>query len=386
MQVFKVYFKIIKNNLSEILIYLAVFLLLAILLTSLNTANQAEGFTQTKCKIAFINNDKNTALTEGLKNYLYKNSQIVDIKDDKKLLSDALFYREIEYIVKVPAGFCEAFKNGKEARLEIIKVPESISSVYMDNMINKYLNTAKLYLNNMNNISEEELISYIEQDLSEQANISLLNEKTAQSKNYLYYFNYSAYSIPAMLILGVCCVMMVFNKTDLKRRNLCSPVKSKNINIQLILGNLTFAFAAWFIVSAASIIIYKKDMFTVSGLLFLLNSLVFTLSVLSISFLISNIIKSRTAMSAAANVVALGSSFISGVFVPQSMLGEKVLNIASFTPTYWYIKTNNIVAGLTEFNMRYLSVVFRNIFIIFVFALAILAITLVIMKQRKTAA
>jgi ABC-2 type transport system permease protein len=154
--------------------------------------------------------------------------------------------------------------------------------------------------------------------------------------------------------------------------------------MQLILGNFVFALAVWLIVAVTSIILFKKEMFTTSGALFFLNSLIFTLSMLSISFLISNLIKSRPAMSAAANVVALGSSFISGVFIPQSMLGEKVLNIASFTPTYWYVKANNITASLSEYNINTLAPVFKSMLIVFAFAVAMLAITLVLTKQRKT--
>lgn len=384
MQVFKVFFKIIKRNFGEILLYLIIFLILAVVLSSVNTGSQYSGFNQTKSRIVFINNDENSAIVDGLEDYLAKNAVIVDMKDDSRTLQDALFYRDIEYIVKVPMGFSEKFYKGSDAKLEITKIPDSISGVYMDNMIDKYLNTARIYVNNMKNISDEELISYIQKDLSQTANVNLSSANTVKEKDFSYYYNYSAYSLSAILILGVCSVMLVFNKLDLKRRNLCSPVKGRSINLQLILGNLVFAFGAWFIVVIVSMLLYKKDMFTLNGILMILNSFIFTIATLSISFLISNIIKSRPAMSAAANVVALGSSFISGVFVPQYLLSAKVLTIASFTPTYWYVKANIIISSLAQFNAQSLKPVFTNMLIVFAFAVAVLAITLVVMKQRKT--
>ncbi|NMC55883.1 MAG: ABC transporter permease [Eubacteriaceae bacterium] len=384
MQVFKVFFKLIKRNFGEILLYLIIFLILAVVLSSVNTGSQYSGFNQTKSRIVFINNDENSAIVDGLEDYLAKNAVIVDMKDDSRTLQDALFYRDIEYIVKVPMGFSEKFYKGSDAKLEITKIPDSISGVYMDNMIDKYLNTARIYVNNMKNISDEELISYIQKDLSQTANVNLSSANTVKEKDFSYYYNYSAYSLSAILILGVCSVMLVFNKLDLKRRNLCSPVKGRSINLQLILGNLVFAFGAWFIVVIVSMLLYKKDMFTLNGILMILNSFIFTIATLSISFLISNIIKSRPAMSAAANVVALGSSFISGVFVPQYLLSAKVLTIASFTPTYWYVKANIIISSLSQFNAQSLKPVFTNMLIVFAFAVAVLAITLVVMKQRKT--
>jgi ABC-2 type transport system permease protein len=185
------------------------------------------------------------------------------------------------------------------------------------------------------------------------------------------------------MILGVCAVMLVFNNSDLKRRNLCSPVKIRNINMQLVLGNLSFALLTWFIMIVTSIIIYNKYMFTLNGLLFLLNSFIFTTAALSISFLLANLIKSRGAMSAVANVVSLGSSFIGGGFVPQELMGKTVLNIASFTPTYWYIKANNIIADTVDYNMEALMPVFYSMLIVFAFAAATLAVTLVVIKQKR---
>ncbi len=384
MQVFKVFFRIIKKNLGELSVYMIIFLVLAVLLSSINTGSQYNEFAQTKSKIAFINNDKTSALTDGLRDYLNENAIIADIKNDERTLQDALFYRDIEYIVKVPSGFSDKFYNGEKAEIEITKVPDSISGVYMDNMVEKYLNTARIYINNMKNISGEKLTQYIQKDLSKTANVNLSAADAVQTKKYLYYYNYAAYSLSAILILGVCIVMFVFNKLDIKRRNLCSPLKNSSINMQLILGNLTLSLGAWLIIVITSIIIYRKDMFTISGGLFILNLLVFTIAMLSISFLISNIVKSRPATSAAANVVALGSSFIGGVFVPQYLLGAKVLTIASFTPTYWYVKSNNIISSLAVYNAQTLKPVFTNMLIVFAFAVAVLAITLVVMKQRKT--
>lgn len=384
MQVFKVFFKIIKKNLGELSVYMMIFLILAVVLSSINTGSQYTEFAQTKSKIAFVNYDENSVLAKGLRDYLNENAIIVDLKDDSKTLQDALFYRDIEYIVKIPKGFSEKFYNGEKAKIEITKVPDSISGVYMDNMIEKYLNTARIYVNNMKNISDDKLISNIQKDLSKAAEVNLSSTNTVKGNNFSYYYNYSAYSLSAILILGVCSVMLVFNKLDLKRRNLCSPIKNRSINLQLVFGNLVFAFGAWLIVVIVSAMLYKKDMFTISGMLMALNSFIFTIATLSISFLISNIVKSRPAMSAAANVVALGSSFISGVFVPQSLLGDKVLTIASFTPTYWYVKANNIISSLTQYDTQTLKPVFTNMLIVFTFAAAVLAIALVIMKQRKT--
>lgn len=388
MQVYKAIFKVIYKNLSQMMIYLVIFLFFTILLSSTYTNPLNTNFTETKINVAFINHDKDSVFMEGLKNYLSRSANLINIPDDTQKLQDALFFRQVEYIVKVPQGFTEGLFSGKVVQLEKTTLPSSTSSIYMDIIINKYLNTAKIYMSNMKNISEEQLINYIDKDLSQKTEVKLRSSEnqTSRIEKVGYFFNYLAYSLFAILILGVCTIMIVFNDTDLKKRNLSSPVKLKSMNMQMILGNLSFAVLTWFIMIFTSFIMYGSYMLTANGLLLLLNSFIFTLAALSISFLIGNIIKSRGAMSAAANVFSLGSCFISGVFVPQFLLGKTVLTIASFTPTYWFVKANNAIINIVNFKMENLEPIFTNMLIVLGFAVAVLAVTLVVIKQKRMSA
>lgn len=385
MQVYKAFFKIILKNLNQIMIYVVVFVSLAIALANTNGNPGNSNFTETKINIAFINYDTNSKIVEGLRDYLSKNTNIVDMTDDTQKLQDALFFRQVEYIVKVPKGFTEGLSRGEAIQLEKTTVPNSTSAIYVDSTINKYLNTAKTYMGSMSNLSQEQLISYIDKDMAQKTQVKMNTSEDENSKNErrAYYFNYMAYSLFSVLILGVCSVMIVFNNTDLKKRNLCSPVKLKNMNLQMILGNFSYAVFAWFIMIFTGIVMYGSYLFTARGLLLLLNSFIFTLAALSISFLIGNVIKSKNAMSAAANVFSLGTCFISGVFVPQAFLGKTVLRVASFTPNYWYVKSNNSIANMVNFNMENLAPIFLNMLIVIGFAVAVLAVTLVVIKQKR---
>lgn len=385
MQVYKAFFKIILKNLNQIMIYIVVFISLAITLANTNSKPVNTSFTDTKINVAFINNDTDSVFVKGFKSYLGNNVNFVDIPDETQKLQDALFFRQAEYIVRVPKGFTEGILKGNTVQLEKTIVPGSTSSIYIDSIINKYLNTAKLYTESMENLSQEQLVSYINKDLALKTDVNLKTSADESSNNEkrAYYFNYMAYALFSVLILGVSSVMIVFNNTDLKKRNLCSPIKLRSMNFQMILGNLSFAVITWLIMILASFIMYRGYMFSAKGLLFLLNSLIFTCAALSISYLIGNIIKSKTAMSAAANVVSLGSCFISGVFVPQALLGKNVLRIASFTPNYWYVKSNNSIVNMTNFDMQNLAPIFLNMLVIIGFAVALLAVTLVVIKQRR---
>lgn len=385
MQVYKAFFKVIKKNRGLLLIYLVVFMVLALLLTNTYNPPQDTDFSKVKVNIAFINDDNDSLLVAGLKTYLSENANLVDLPDEPQKLQDALFFRQVEYILRVPDGFTEAMLSGREVQLEKTIVPDSTSNVYMDLLINKYLNTAQTYITYMPGLSQAELTQYLDKDLAEQSQVTMISNgsHSANAEKSGYYFNYLSYSMFAILILGVCSVMLVFNNTDLKRRNLCSPIRSANMNFQMILGNLSFAILTWLVLISASFVMYGSFMFTANGLLLLLNSFVFTLAALSISYLIANLVKSRGAMSAVSNVFALGTSFISGVFVPQELLGANVLTIASFTPTYWYIKANNEIAAAVSFNANNLQSIFTSMVLVLAFGVAMLGVTLVLIKQRR---
>lgn len=385
MQVYKAFFKVILKNLSQLIIYVVVFLVLALILTNTYTPPASTDFTASKINIVFINDDEPSVLVDGLKNYLGKTATLVDIPNDTQKLQDALFFRKAEYILRVPNGFAKNLLAGKETSVEKTIIPDSTSSIYMDLLINKYLNTAKAYTAYTENIRPEDLVRFIDHDLSEHAETIMTNQgiQSGAAEKSGYYFNYLAYSLFAILILGVCSVMIVFNDPDLKKRNQSSPLKASNMNFQMVLGNISFAVLTWLIMIIPSFVMYGNYMLTPNGLLLLLNAFVFTIAALSISYLFGNIVKSRGAMSAIANVFSLGTCFISGVFVPQSLLGANVLTIASFTPTYWYVKANNEISTAVSFNAESLTSIFTSMLLVLTFGIAVFAVTLVIIKQKR---
>lgn len=386
MQVYKAYFKIIKKNIGQLSIYLIIFLLFAIIFGKVSTSPKDTDFESTKVNISIINKDENSKLISGLTDYLKENANIVDVGTSKEDLQDALFFREAEYIITIPKGFTkEILKGNKDINIEKTVIPNSTSEIYMDNLINRYLNTVKMYTSTIDNISQAKLVSNVNKDLSHTTDVKIKTYDNDYSNNAscANYYNFFAYSMFAVLILGISLVMISFNNKDLKRRNLASSLSMKNMNIQMVFANITYAVVVWFVMIIASFIMFKNYMFTINGLLSLLNSFVFTLAALSISILISNLVTSRNALSAVVNVIALGSCFISGVFVPQQYLGDTVLSIAKFNPTYWYVKANDDIAILVNYSNENMRPIFMSMIIVLGFALAVYAVTLVVIKQKR---
>ena len=385
MQVFKVYFKIIKANMKQISIYLAVFLVVAFAYSMSIKPKGEENFSQTKTNIAFINLGENTALTQGFKEYLSKYVNFIEIENKQDKLQDALFFRDVEYILTIPKDFTKDFLQGKPVEVEKTIVPNSTTRMYVDMAVNKYLNLARVYVNNLPGITEENLVKAVAKGVTSEAQVQLKTFGAKKQNNAfaVSYFNYLAYSLYAILILGVSSTLMVFNDKNINRRNLCSPMKNRTFNLQMIMANLIFALVSYVALVSLGFIINRENMMSFNGLLLCINALVFTIAALSISYLVGLLIKGRSAQSSMANVLSLGFSFLSGVFVPQEFLSDKVLTIASFNPTYWYVKANNAIGTLSSFSFNNLSKILTYMLIELGFAMAIFSVALVISKQKR---
>jgi ABC-2 type transport system permease protein len=387
MPVFRLCLKILKKQLPIMLVYLIVFLVISLIMSSFLAKEQLQQdrlFTQAKSNIAFISKE-NTPLVDGFKQELSRVANFVELPDETEALQDALYFRTVTYILRVPEGFTDSFMQGENVQLEKTAVPDSISSTYLDLFIDQYFNTARLYVQQMENISQESLVQYLRSDLAVSASVELktIGEQPLNQNFANYFFNFLAFSLLSVLILGMGTLLLVFYDTDLMRRNTCAPLSSSSVNLQFILAILVFTILAWSIMVAFCLLFNYKNSLNLNTLYFVINSLVFAVCGTGISFLIGNLVKSHNAIPAVNNVVTLGLCFISGVFVPMELIADSVLRIANFTPTYWFVKANNQIAKLTQFDFANLEPIFTSMLIQICFALAFFVAALVANKKRR---
>ena len=273
MQVFKAYFKIIKKNRIPLLIYIGIFLLLSFLLSTFNINGNETKFLQSKANIAVFNEDLSSPVTEGLKKYLAENANIISLEDENETIRDALFFRKVVYVVRIPKGFAQSLMSSSPLKLEKMTVPLSAESVYTDNLINRYLNTAKVYLDFSTQADQKVIANQINRTLSLETEVAIksFGTKDSYAQKIVYFFNYMSYSLYAVLILGVSSIMLVFNSKYLKMRNESSPLTIKSFNTQVLLGNLVFMIVVWLLLILVSFAMYYKTIFTMNTLLSLIH-------------------------------------------------------------------------------------------------------------------
>lgn len=319
-------------------------------------------------------------MIKGFTEYISEKSNIIKIENEEEKIQDALFYREVDYILFIPKDYTKNFMNHNNPEIEIKKTQEG-NAQYTQMMVNKYFKLADVY--SRSGMNQKKIVDSIKLDLENQVNIIVENESKSEIMNRPnLYYNFANYSLLAISIYLIATVMSVFNNENIKKRNNICKIPYKKISNNLFLANIVFIIAIWLLYVIISFMLCGQGMFTVNGLLLILNSFIFTLTAGTIGFLISTLVKNKNAISGIVNVVALGLSFISGCFVQQQWLNSYVLNIAKFFPSYWYINSNEQIVKLTKYGFGDIKNIIINMCIVLGFGI-LYAIVIKIIDKIK---
>lgn len=380
MQVFKLYVQLLKRHSKSLLLYMGIFLSVFIIFGVMShSINKTGQFNETKPSITIVDQDQ-SPLSQSLIKFLELKCKIESV--DETNLEDALFYGQVSCIVTIQPGFSEDY-----SAITTLKRENEATSMLTEQYINDYLNTFNSYQTltdlDMNNIHEK----IMEQHLS--SNQISFFEGTSQDidgKVVLRqsYFNYASYVIICAMITIVSLITKSLNDKEIRKRNTVAPIKSIYIPLQSFIGHLIFTILLW-LVFIIVILLLGSDLSSPVGLTYTLNSFIFSLVALSISFLCASFTinhpHSDELISSFTNIIGLGMAFLGGAFVPQMMLSESVLRVSRFIPSYWYVLINDKLVEMTQPTTE----IFKYMGIQCLFAGAFFVLGLIVFqhKQRK---
>lgn len=379
MTVFKTVWKILNKNKITVIIFTVMLLLFGV--SNMKTSEKSMNFIASKPDVLIVNYDKDEGITKDFIKYITDNSNIVDIKTDEEKINDALFYRDVNYVIYIPENYSKDFMEGKNVELEIKSTGDYQASLE-EMLVSRYIKVAKIYQKNITN--EDELISKINETLSEQVQTEIISKlDTNAISNATFYYNFASYSILACLLLVISLILSSFNDQKIKKRIIVSSTKYKKHNKILLISNCCYSFILWLLYVVISFFILGDVMTKIQGIIYIINSLVLTICATTIAFFIGNLISSKGAINGIVNVVALGSSFICGVFVPMRWLPDSVLKMAHLLPTYYYVSTNEALKTIEQFNIQTLKPLLINMAIILCFAIFFILLTNVVSKRKR---
>lgn len=378
MTVFKTYCKVLTKCKWPILLYTVIL----IFFSAFNTQNNDTStmFSATRPKIHIINLDENSDVSKHFITYLNDHSDILDF-DSEEAVSDALFYHKISCVITIPKNFGEDFYQGKDVHIDI-KSTKDYQGSLIEMMLERYVKVATAYVSIFDD--HHDLFQAIDQTLATEVETSIASSLDSDSLNKAaLYFNFSNYCLVAGCVFVICMILTSFKSDHIRKRTIISSLNYKKYNRQLLLSNGVFTFVLWLFYIVLSILLVGNAMFTLHGLLYMLNSFVFAFCSLCLAFLIANLVKNKEAINGIVNVLALGSSFLCGAFVPMEMLPEGVLKAAHVLPSYWFIKNNETLKTLETLNTDTLQPIFINMLVIFAFSCLFIIISNIIAKKKR---
>ena len=377
MTVFKTFWKVVSKYKGTIILYTVMLIVFGGLNMSSNNTDII--FTNSKPDILIISKDEEKGLTKNLINYMKDNSNIIDVKKEEESINDALFYRDVNYIIYIPENYRESVLNKDNPEINI-KSSGDYESSLANMILSRYIQVQNIYLDSSKN--EEELINNINNSLNKKSKVEIVSKlDTSKIEKSSSYFNFASYSIMDIIIFIICLVLSSFK--NIKKRTIISSMNYKKYNQKLLVASIGYSLIVWLLFIILGIIILGNIMFSLQGLIYCLNALIFTFVCLTLALLISTIIDNKNAISGIVNVIALGQAFLCGAFVPAEWLPKSVLNIAHILPAYWYINTNDLLKTIEIINIKNLQPILINSLVLILFSILFIIINNIISKHKQ---
>ncbi len=376
MQVFKLFFKIVKTKWLSMLIYLAIFLGI---LTLTDVSGQDSGFSSAKMSLTVYDNDESKA-SRKLVDYISANNEMVEVENEKDKLIDALYITETNYVITINKGFEEKLKEGRtEGLFDTQYIHDANTNRLADDMLNTYVSTVCAYM--AGGMELDEAADATVRVLSEKTEVKFENFAEETGAKSAGFFNYMPYIIMSIVVSALCPVIMVMNKKEVAFRTKCSSFSEGKANLQTVLASLVFLFGIWFCLMGLGVI-KNEGMFSGNLWYAVLNTIAFMVVCIAIALLLSSFEISETTLGFVSQTLGLGMAFLCGMFVPLELLDKTVVAIGRFLPAYWYVRANNMICSMSGETFSANKVLgFMGVELLF--ALAIFAVAVAVRRQKK---
>lgn len=378
MTVFNTFWKVINKYKGTIIL----FTVMLVAFGGINTtsSNNSLDFTNNKPDILIINNNQNKGLTKNLISYLKENTNVKNIKEEEEI-DDALFYRQVNYIIYIPKNYRNDILSGINPKIDI-KTTGDYDSSLAEMILTRYLKTQEVYSKTTSN--EEELIGKINTNLKTKSEVSITStvntDKTSKASRY---YNFASYSIMYTIIFIICMVLSSFNEKVIKKRTIISSMNYKTHNKLILKASFLYSIIVWLLFMVLGIILFPDTIISLRGLIYTINAFVFTFASLTLALLISSLSSNKNVITGIANVVCLGSAFLCGAFIPTTWLPETVIKISRIFPTYWYVNSNDLLTSLEKINLNTLEPIIINMLVVLLFSFIFIVLTNIISKKKQ---
>ena len=374
----KVFLKIVRKNLWMIIMYTVILCVCSIM--NMKTGTNVTDYSADKPSIVLFNND-DSEFSNALTKYLEDRTIIKDIKDEGSNIKDALYYTEVFLVVDIDEGFGEDLAAGEKPAINV-RSTNSMGSALAEMILNRYVKVAQSFAP----APQEEIIEKTNEFIKYETPVEIsTNLDTGNMQNLAAYFNFLNYALLAGLVFAISFATLGFKRTMVKKRLAVSATDSKKINHEILACNFVLAIILWLIYLVIGYFMVGDSLFSINGILMIINSAFFMAFSMVFAFLLANITSSTNVLLPIVNVVSIGTSFFCGVFLPAKWMPDFVNNIAHIFPSFYYIDNNYRIADLESINMENLIPLLINAGIVLASTIALIIINNILSRRQNQA-
>ncbi len=379
MTVFKTFWLVVKKYKATIILYSVMLIVFGGINLTQNQQNNS--FVDSKPDIVIVNNDENGLLSKNLVSYLKSKTNLVNLEDNEEAREDALFYRNIDYIIYIPKNYTENSLNRLNPPIDI-KTSNNYMSSFTEMLLTGYIETQNIYIKEFDDV--DKVISSINKSLESKTKLEMVSSaNTNETSKIATYFNFASYSIMAVVIYIICLVLSSFNIDSVRKRTIISSINYKKFNKELLISSFLFSTIIWLLYVILGFILLDGSLLNLRGLVYIFNALIFTFCALTLALFISTLVRNKNAINGIVNVVALGSAFLCGAFIPAEWLPDGVLKIAHILPAYWFINSNDLLKNIDVLNFNSLSPILINFIVLGLFSILFIILNNILTKIRR---
>jgi ABC-2 type transport system permease protein len=288
-------------------------------------------------------------------------------------IQNLVFFGLSEYHLTIEEGFGEG-----TVEIKYLTDMESSGAIHMiDQAVNNYIQAYKDY--EAMGYAPAECAERAKELVTDTATLNIVEKDDGRSSTtaddviVVFINQFFPYLSIGFMTLGIGHTVIANNNKLVGDRIECSPVNRKKISFANSLGIGTSGIALWLFFMLVNVIVGRNSgAFQEYWWLLVINSFLTTMIACAFASLVTSFDLTSNSLSMVTNIASLSMAFMSGVFVPQYLLGEGLLTVAKFMPMYWCVYASNMVDVNTAYDSGKLLMCF-GIEILFIVALTMAA-------------
>lgn len=400
MSAFRTALRIVTRHPVYLVIYVVFLSMMGVLVVGQVRAQFPEGATAYepyRARVCVADRDGST-LSSALASWLDASYELVMTEDEPHALQDALASGVVDCVIVVPEGFEEgllasARKGEDPDGLEVAYGTDAQAGALVASVASQWLSLAASAAALVPEADAAEVVALVSEAGASDARVELATSESdadvrarATLKSYLLF---STYTLMSSIVVVAGVSLSAFNERQTRRRLAAAPLSPARRSLGVLGACLVFVTCVWAWVGIVGFASTGSDLASLDPALValsLLSLLPLALVALSLAFLISQLGFGEEAMNACGNLGAMVMSFLGGAWVPVSLLGEPVQTVARLSPTFWASEAVSSTLGAGSVGPGLLAEVGRDLVVVLLFALALLAVGLALGRARRVPA